>query len=69
MSPAMDALNARMADMQVLFMNIGDWNTPVTQQYGITFVPYLKIYDKSGNLIVEGHAARSWLEQTLRERM
>lgn len=69
LSPAMDAINARMSDMQVLFMNIGDWNTPITQQYGINFVPYLKIYDKSGNLIVEGHAARSWLEQTLRERM
>ena len=69
MSPAMDAINARMADMQVLFMNIGTWNTPITQQYGITFVPYLKIYDKSGNLIVEGQAARSWLEQTIRDRM
>ncbi|HVS82945.1 MAG TPA: thermonuclease family protein [Pyrinomonadaceae bacterium] len=69
MGPVMDAINAQVPDMQVLFMDIGDWNTPVTQQYGITFVPYLKIYDKSGSLIVEGNAARSWLQQAIRQRM
>lgn len=63
LSPVMAAINAQVPDMQVLFMNIGDWNTPVTQRYGITYVPYLRIYDKSGYLVAEGHAARSWLQQ------
>ncbi len=65
LGPDMDAINAR-PDMQVLFMNIGDWDTPITQQYSITSVPYLKVYDKSGNLIVEGRDARAWLQEALR---
>jgi endonuclease YncB( thermonuclease family)/thiol-disulfide isomerase/thioredoxin len=69
LSPLLDSINAQVPDMQVLFMDISDWNTPVTHQYGITYVPYLKIYDQNGNLIVEGHAARSWLQQAIRPRM
>ena len=68
LSPVMDAINAQIPDMQVLFMNIGDWNTPVTQKYGITSVPHLKIYDKSGNLLAEGRAARDWLLQATAAR-
>jgi endonuclease YncB( thermonuclease family)/thiol-disulfide isomerase/thioredoxin len=63
-SPVMEAINAQYPDYQVLFMNIGDWNTPLTQRYGITFVPYFRIYDKTGSLVAEGNAARSWLQQT-----
>ena len=63
MSPVMDAINAQYPDYQVLFMNIGDWNTPLTQRYGITFVPYFRIYDKTGSLVAEGNAARSWLQR------
>ena len=62
-SPIMDAINAQYPDYQVLFMNIGDWNTPLTQRYGITFVPYFRIYDKTGSLVAEGNAARSWLQR------
>lgn len=66
MGPVMDGINARVPDMQVLFMDIGDWNTPITQQYGVTSIPHLKIYDKTGNLIAEGKAARGWLQQAIR---
>ena len=68
LTPVMDAINAQVPDMQVLFMDIGDWNTPVTQQYGVTSVPHLKIYDKSGNLVAEGRAARDWLQQAMAGR-
>ena len=34
-----------------------------------SFVPYLKIYDKAGNLVAEGRAANAWLQQALRERI
>jgi hypothetical protein len=64
----MAEINARIPDMQVLFMDIGDWNTPVTQQYGINYVPYLKIYDKSGNLVADGKPAREWLLKAVAER-
>ena len=68
LSPVMDAINAQIPDMQVLFMNIGDWNTPVTQLYDITSVPHLKIYDKSGSLVAEGRAAKDWLLQATAAR-
>jgi hypothetical protein len=55
--------------MQVLFMNIGNWNSPVARKYGISFVPYLKVYDEKGQLIVEGVAARGWLDRTIQERI
>jgi endonuclease YncB( thermonuclease family)/thiol-disulfide isomerase/thioredoxin len=61
LSPVMEAINEQIPDMQVLFMNIEDWNTPVTHEYGITSVPYLRIYDQNGNLAATGREARDWL--------
>lgn len=66
LTPSMERINAGSSDVQVLFMNIADWNTPVARQHGVTFVPYLKIYDKSGNLVSEGREARAWLQQNRR---
>jgi endonuclease YncB( thermonuclease family)/thiol-disulfide isomerase/thioredoxin len=68
MSPIMDAINSGMPDTQVLFMNIADWGTPVTQRYGITSIPYLRVFDKNGNLVAEGQSARTWLSQNLGRR-
>ncbi len=68
LTPVMDDVNARVPDMQVVFMDIGEWNTPVTAQHGVNFVPYLKIYDKTGKLVAEGRSARDWLEQAMAER-
>lgn len=68
LTPVMDEINARVPDMQVVFMDIGEWNTPVTAQHGVNFVPYLKVYDKTGKLIADGRSARAWLEQAMAER-
>jgi endonuclease YncB( thermonuclease family)/thiol-disulfide isomerase/thioredoxin len=68
MTPSMDAINSGMPDTQVLFMNIADWGSPVTQRYGITSIPYLRIFDKGGNLVAEGQSARTWLSQNLGRR-
>lgn len=69
MNPMMDEINKKIPDMQVLFMNIGEWNTPVAEQYGVSFVPYMMIYDKSGTLVSSGKAANDWLLEALRQRM
>ena len=69
LSPTMDMVHNRFSNMQVLFMNIGNWNSPVARKYAISFVPYLKIYDEKGQLIVEGVAARGWLERTIQGRI
>ncbi|HYJ87284.1 MAG TPA: thermonuclease family protein [Pyrinomonadaceae bacterium] len=68
LTPVMDELNARVPDMQVVFMDIGEWNTPVTAEHGVNFVPYLKIYDKTGNLVADGKSARAWLAQAMADR-
>jgi hypothetical protein len=64
----MAAINSHSSDMQVLFMDIGDWNTPVTQQYWITSVPFLKIYDHSGNVLAAGRDAKDWLVREMAKR-
>jgi len=68
LNPVMDAINAQVPDMQVMFMNIGEWDTPVTRLYGVSSVPHLKIYDKNGSLLAEGRAAKTWLLQAMDER-
>jgi endonuclease YncB( thermonuclease family)/thiol-disulfide isomerase/thioredoxin len=68
LTPVMANINNQVPDMQVLFLNIGEWNTPITQRYGITYVPYLRIYDKNGSLIAEGREANSWLQEEFRRR-
>jgi hypothetical protein len=64
----MAKINRDAPDIQVLFLNIGDWNTPITNRYNITSVPYLRIYDKNGSLIAEGREARNWLLREFRPR-
>lgn len=66
LSPVMAKINRDAPDIQVLFLNIGDWNTPITNRYNITSVPYLRIYDKNGSLIAEGREARNWLLREFR---
>lgn len=68
-NPIMDAVNAQIPDMQVLFMNIGDWNTPITRRYNVNSVPYLMIYDKEGTLVADGRNAKTWLQQALAQRV
>jgi endonuclease YncB( thermonuclease family)/thiol-disulfide isomerase/thioredoxin len=68
LSPVLAKINRDVPDMQVLFLNIGEWNTPITNRYGITSVPYLRIYDKNGSLIAEGREARNWLLREFRPR-
>jgi len=68
LSPIMNQVNAKFNDMQVLFLNIDDWRSPITQTNGIHYVPYLKIYDEKGTLVAEGKPALSWLERALWER-
>lgn len=68
LNPVMATINSQAPDMQVLFMNIGDWKTPVTNRYGITYVPYLRIYDKNGSLIADGREANNWLLEEFRRR-
>jgi len=68
-APILDAVNTSFPDMQVLFMDIGEWDTPVAKKYGVESIPHFKIYDQSARPIVEGPAAKEWLRQAIGERL
>jgi len=60
----MDRANAERSDIVVLFVDIDEWNSPVTEQYGIRSIPHFKIYDSSGTLLVEGsREGGQWFQQ------
>lgn len=68
-SPFLDAVNTYFPDMQVLFMDIREWDSPVTEKYEFSSIPHFKIYDRDARLIVEGPAADDWLRQAIRQRL
>ncbi|HKR59935.1 MAG TPA: thioredoxin family protein [Pyrinomonadaceae bacterium] len=67
-APLLGLTHGSFPDMQVLLMDIGEWDTPVTKKYGIESVPHFKIYDGDGRLIVEGDNADDWLRNAIAQR-
>lgn len=63
LSPRLARINQDDPNTQVLFLDIGDWDTPIADRYRISSVPFLRIYDKNGYFIAEGKEANAWLEQ------
>lgn len=71
-APKLEALSKSREDIVVRKININrssvhgiDWQSPVVKQYKIKSVPSFRIYDKNGNLWLEGKSAYnkiySWL--------
>ena len=61
-SPVMARINSSDPNTQVLFLNIGEWNTPIADRYDVRYVPYFRVYDESGSLIADGRSATSWVQ-------
>ena len=68
LSPVLARINRDDPNTQVLFLDIGDWNTPIADRYRINSVPFLRIYDRKGFFIAEGREAIAWLQQELGRR-
>lgn len=62
-SPVLAKINRDDPNTQVLFLNIGEWNTPIADRYRVNSVPFLRIYDKNGFFIAEGDDAIAWLQR------
>lgn len=62
LSPRLAMINQADPNTQVLFLNIGDWESPIVDRYRIHSVPFLRIYDKNGYFIAEGDDAKAWLQ-------
>ena len=63
LSPVLATINRDDPNTQVLFLNIGDWNTPIADRYRVNSVPFLRIYNEKGFFIAEGQDAIAWLQR------
>lgn len=72
-APRLENLVNRRNDIVIRKININrptvqgiDWNSPVANQYNISYVPYFRIYNEQGNLWLEEKSASdkvySWVE-------
>lgn len=44
-------------------VDIVSWDSQVARQFSLKSIPYLQIYDKSGQLIASGQEAYTWLNR------
>ncbi|MCB1044643.1 MAG: hypothetical protein KDC35_17000 [Acidobacteria bacterium] len=59
LEPHLKSIGSEYASQLVIKkVDIVNWNTPVTQQYGINSIPHLKLFDEDGNLISQGGARK-----------
>ena len=63
-SPKLDELHARRADIVVVKVDINrpdtkgiDWVSPVALQYNLQGIPHFKVYNPKGELVAEGEKA------------
>ena len=62
-TPVLERINRDDTNTQVLFLDIGDWDSPLADRYRISSVPFLRIYDEKGFFIAEGREAIDWLRR------
>jgi len=64
LAPMLDSMSARRPKTQVVKLNIDrpgaqgiDFDSPLAKQYNLTGIPFLMVYDESGNLKAQGREA------------
>ena len=68
MGPVLESARTKYDDLAIHFVNIGEWDSPVCQQYSINSVPNFKVFDPDGALKVEGREAAVWVREELERR-
>jgi thioredoxin 1 len=51
LAPKLDQLAQDTPNVVLRKVDIGDWNSPVAQQYGISSVPHVRVYDRDGQMV------------------
>ena len=64
MSPSLEALDKDNNDIDILKVNIRDWESPVSKQYQIQGIPRFLIYDGKGKPVAEGKEVM-WIQERL----
>jgi thioredoxin 1 len=49
--PQLEKLIKQHNDVVLRKINIKDWSSPVTNQYGINSIPHVRVYDKNGTMV------------------
>lgn len=63
LAPKLDELAATSPDIIIRKINIKSWGTPVTKQYGINFVPNIRVYNKQGKMVGEPTSSINAIKQ------
>ncbi len=73
-SPLLSSLAAARPDLSVLKVNINrenvkgiDWKSPVARQFGLSTIPFFRIYGPDGKLVAQGDEAfekiMGWMQE------
>ena len=73
-APYLEMLHKTHGDVAIVIVEINlsgvrgiDWKSPVAREYGLSFIPYLRIYNAEGKLAADGEEAMrqivDWLKQ------
>jgi thiol-disulfide isomerase/thioredoxin len=65
LDPQLRRLAARRSDVALRKVDIVDWTSEVVQQYQISSLPHMKIFDPQGKLLAEGEDAYGVLQNVL----
>jgi len=57
LAPRIEDLARRHPHLAVRKIDIVDWNHPVAEQQGVHDLPYIRLFDPAGRLILEGEAS------------
>lgn len=68
MDAGLAPLTKKYPQLAILKVDIRDWNSAVSKQYGIQSVPYMAVFDQKGQLMGEGDSALPALEKLLAPR-
>jgi len=66
MAPRLEELARRNPNLAIRKIDIVDWNHPVAEQQDVHDLPYLRLYDPEGRLLLEGEATFDALERLFR---
>lgn len=61
--PTLETLARTHPEVELVEMDIGEFGSPMCQQYSIRATPWLRILDDRGQTTADGNAAESWLQE------
>lgn len=61
--PTLEALARNHPEIELVEMDIGEFGSPMCQQYSIRATPWVRIFDDQGQMTADGSAAENWIQE------